>query len=141
MPYADSVTESGIVPTRWPSLAYTVTVWRYIMFCAKTSPWPVALTDLGEMAPRIVLARVSRRVSECGAGLAGVAVVPAAGAVLLPGSACGEIAWAAGVVGATAGAVGVAAAAAAAEALMAERTVAAVSTPWLSEQALRPRAS
>ena len=29
-------------------------VWRYIMFCAKTRPVPVASTDFGEIAPLIV---------------------------------------------------------------------------------------
>ena len=65
MPNVDSVTESGMVPTRCPSLAYTVMLWRYIMFCANTMPCPLDATDFGEMAPLMVATLVSRPRSEC----------------------------------------------------------------------------
>ena len=43
-----------MVFTRLPLRSYTVTVWRYIMFCANTSPRSDATTDFGEMSPVIV---------------------------------------------------------------------------------------
>src|SRR4051812_38028155 len=49
-----------MVATRSKWRSYTVTVCRYIMFCAKTRPVPVAITDLGEMSPPMVSAATSR---------------------------------------------------------------------------------
>src|SRR2546423_797780 len=39
--------------------SYTLTVCRYIMFCANTSPVPDGVTDFGEIAPLIVRTSVS----------------------------------------------------------------------------------
>ena len=66
-------TLSGIVFTSAPVAAsYTVIVCRYIMFCANTSPVPVASTDLGEMLPLIVATWVSVKSA---AGSCGIVVV------------------------------------------------------------------
>ncbi len=74
-------TLSGIVFTSAPVAAsYTVIVCRYIMFCANTSPVPVASTDLGEISPLIVATRVSVKSS---AGLWGIVVVVAGGALVV----------------------------------------------------------
>ena len=65
------------------------------MFCAKTSPCPVALTDFGEIWPRMVAASDSRSVSEWGSGLlvlaagdAGVAFVAFVGEIACPAVLC-----------------------------------------------------
>src|SRR5258708_968611 len=80
-------TASGIARTSAPVASYTVIVCRYIMFCANTSPVPVAVTDFGEIAPVIVATRVRRKSS---AGLwARVVVVVVAGAV----DAVATLAW------------------------------------------------
>ncbi len=86
------------MPRSCPSLPYTVTLCRYIMFCAKTRPRPLAVTDLGEIAPRMVLARVSRRVSECLPGVVGLAVVGLAvvGLAAVPLAGCGAVVGTAG---------------------------------------------
>src|SRR3712207_4851046 len=50
-----------MVATSRKSRSYTVTVCRYIMFCANTRPLPVAVTDFGEMSPPILLTSTNRR--------------------------------------------------------------------------------
>src|SRR3954452_7113360 len=66
-------TPSGIVFTSAPDAAsYTVIVCWYIMFCANTRPVSVAVTDLGEIRPLIVLICVSTKSS---AGSCGTVVV------------------------------------------------------------------
>jgi hypothetical protein len=40
-----------MVFTSLPRRLYTVTVCRYIMFCAKNNPVPEATTDFGEISP------------------------------------------------------------------------------------------
>jgi hypothetical protein len=59
-------TVSGMVVTAFPELSYTVTVWRYIMFCAKTRPVSEAATDLGEIGPPMVWMRLILRTSDGG---------------------------------------------------------------------------
>ncbi len=63
---------SGIVFTRSPLRSYTVTVWRYIMFCANTCPRSEATTDFGEMSPVIVRVRLMAPAED---GIARVVVV------------------------------------------------------------------
>ena len=68
IPKAVMSTVSGMVFINAPALEYTVMVWRYIMFCAVTSPVSDASTDLGEMSPPIVSISVSLRWSLGGPG-------------------------------------------------------------------------
>src|SRR3954467_15852864 len=65
-----------MVATRSKWRSYTVTVCRYIMFCAKTRPVPVAITDLGEMWRRRVSAATSRPSAAAGGAGSAAAAGP-----------------------------------------------------------------
>src|SRR5450755_166466 len=86
-------TVSGIVLTNDPALLYTVSVWVYIMFWAKTRPVFDAATDFGEMWPLIVLMIDSRRWSVGGPGAS-----RPSGETLVRGEPCERAAAAVGVV-------------------------------------------